>query len=329
MQRTNDLDLGCRQWIDYGNEGNINDNPEFDSLDLFSTSPTKEDFAISVPSEKCSYNAPYFAYCKLQKTWVVTQGNCHHWDCPRCGIGRARQEYGRIIEGCRLLASEGKLWFITITCRGKELSVEDAEKGYLGWTNRFLDACRAQSKRKGGKWVYVQVTERQKRAHPHSHILTSYHPPDLYLGHVWKFNFQAVGGGQSERQIALRSDWLQGQVVKSGLGEQYDISSVNSAEGASRYVAKYMFKDSMFDTHWPKGWKRVRYSQSFPKLPERETDAICLLSREDWQELARRAVVVDCSDLDTFEYVQFALHGSDTIVDFHPKKKVENKKNGR
>lgn len=283
-------------------------------LDQFSTSPTKEDFCSDFSSQKCTYNAPYFAYQSADKIWTVVQGNCHHWDCPRCGIGRAKQEYGRIVEGCRTLEKTSNLYFLTITCKGRGLGVKEAEENYLEWTNRFLDACRQRCKRSDGQWVYVQVTERQKRAHPHSHILTTFNPSDLYLGHVFKWVTLPSGRRQSTREIALRSDWIANQVIRSGLGEQYDFSIVGKAEAASRYVAKYLFKDSIFENTWPKRWKRVRYSHSFPKLPERKTDAFVLLEHTDWYKLASKAFVVHAVGFDAFEEAKSQLHFHDTIV---------------
>lgn len=283
-------------------------------LDLFSTSPTLLRTCADFSSQKCTYNAPYFAYHMQQKVWGVSQGNCHHWDCPRCGQGRAREEYGRIVEGCKRLAEYNIIYFLTITCKGTGLSVKNAEENYLTWTNRFLDACRQKCKRSGGQWDYVQVTERQKRGHPHSHILTTFCPLDMYWG--WKINW---GTDKNGKRIATkvpcwRSNWVQGQVVKSGLGEQYDISFVETWEGASRYVAKYLFKPSIFENTWPAGWKRVRYSQTFPDLPKRDSEAIVLLSHEDWYNLAKKAVVVQVKNLDDWQVASNQLHFHDTIV---------------
>lgn len=292
----------------------LNDHENGNSLDLFSTSPTKEDFCSSFPSQSCSYRAPYFAYQAEGKIWNVVQGNCHHWDCPRCGIGRAKQEYGRIVEGTRSLAKTGQIFFITITCKGRGLGVKDAEEKYLEWTNRFLDACRQRCKRSGGQWCYVQVTERQKRKHPHSHILTTFDVGDLYTGHVQKWITDKAGKHKSEKVSALRSEWLAKTVTRAGLGEQYDISRVETVEGASRYVAKYLFKDSIFTTDWPPRWKRVRYSQSFPKLLERKTTAFVLLEHADWYKLAKTAVVVNAIGYDAFAEAKNQMHFHDTIV---------------
>lgn len=284
------------------------------TLDLFSTSPTtalQERMAKSYP---CAYSAPYFAYETEQKTWHITQGNCHHWNCPRCGLGRAKQEYGRMVEGCRKLAAHYPLFFITITCRGKEISHEYAEENYGRWTNRLLDACRLKAKREGGQWHYVQVTERQKRLHPHSHFITTFCPPGIETKAV-RYKMDAESG--QRRKIVsthIRSDWFEGQIKRSGLGDQYDISRVESAEGASRYVAKYLFKPSIFSADWPAGWKRIRYSQSFPPAEERETNAIALINQEDWYRLAQKALFVTVGTIDEFEEASNRLHFHDTIV---------------
>lgn len=194
------------------------------------------------------------------------------------------------------------------------MSLDDSEKNYLTWTNRFFSSWRARSKAKGVKWCYVQVTERQTRGHPHSHILTTADPGDLYLGHVFKDRTPNEYIPRHSREIALRSDWLSEAVTRAGLGPQYDISIASSPEGASRYVAKYLFKSSIFENSWPKGWKRVRYSQNFPRLPERETDAFVLLSDEDWRWLGRRASIVEVSDGETLVDVKWKLRHADTIV---------------
>lgn len=219
-----------------------------------------------------------------------------------------------MVNGCRLLAEHHPLYFITVTCRGKEISYEYAEENYGRWTNRLLDACRAKSKRDGGQWHYVQVTERQKRFHPHSHFITTYAPSDATREIVRKQKKTASGQPEDVVSEVLRSDWFEGQIKRSGLGAQYEITKVRNADAASRYVAKYLFKPAIFTDSWPKGWKRIRYSQSFPPAPERKTDAIVLLTQEDWYKLAQRAVIVTVGTLDDFEEASNRLHFHDTIV---------------
>lgn len=227
---------------------------------------------------------------------------------------RAAQEYGRIVSGIRHLAETSKIYFVTITCKGREITKNEADENYLMWTNRFLSAWRARTKSKGGQWCYVAVTERQARGHPHSHILTTSNPQDLYLGHVFKERTPNLYIPANSREIALRSDWLASAVVRAGLGSQYDISIASSVEGTSRYVAKYLFKESIFSDSWPKGWKRVRYSQNFPKLPETESECMVLLSADDWRFLGMRSERVEVKDDAILPDVRFHLRHYDTIV---------------
>jgi len=198
------------------------------------------------------------------------------------------------------------------------MSLDESEQNYLKWTNRLFSSWRSRTKSKGGQWCYVQVTERQTRGHPHSHILTTANPGDLYLGHVFKERTPSLYVPSDAREMALRSDWLATAISRSGLGPQYDISVASSPEGASRYVAKYLFKPTIFENSWPKGWKRVRYSHSFPKLPERETEAIVLLSAEDWQHLGRRAERVEVKDELILADVRYHLRHSDAEIIYKP-----------
>jgi len=267
-------------------------------LDQLSTS---QKTCASSPLKLCIYHAPFFALTTGGKKYSVVQGCCNHWDCPRCGELRAKHEYGRIVNGCEVLAlGHADFWFITITCRGKEITSEEAEEGYLLWTNRLLSVCRADAKKTGQDWIYASVTERQRRGHPHSHFLSTYLPHDATSSKVWKW--QTVKGKREYVEVDIyKSEWFKQKCVDAGLGEQYDISRVRDQKKVSRYVAKYMFKQSAFEGGWPIGWKRVRYSQSFPKLPERDTNAFVLMSSSDWQKLARLAKTITCDDKATFE----------------------------
>lgn len=224
-----------------------------------------------------------------------------------------------MVSGCKALAEHHDLYFITITCKGKEITHEYAEENYGRWTNRLLDACRARRKREGGEWHYVQVTERQKRLHPHSHFITTYAPHDAQEYLVRRSKKTESGQSKVIVSTHIRSRWFESQIKRAGLGEQYDISRVESAEGASRYVAKYLFKPAIFTADWPAGWKRIRYSQSFPKAAEQETNAIVLLTQEDWYRLAQKTLRVFVSNLDDYEEAKNRLHFHDTIVELKTK----------
>lgn len=262
----------------------------------------------------CIYHAPYFAIQNKDHNWSVRLGNCHHWDCPRCGTGRAKKEYWRIIQGCDEITKQGhQLYFLTLTTRGAGLSVKEAEANYLLWTNRCLSNLRYQSVRDNGYWCYVQVTERQNRHHPHSHILTTYKPVDLTDGtnRKWK---QRDGKKEWYDVDCLRSESLQNAIRSSGLGEQYDISEVREASAVSRYVAKYLFKKALH-TVWPSNWHRVRYSRNWPKSEKPESENVLVLLRAaDWYNLATLTDKVVCYDHFTAEKVKEYLHVYPVVV---------------
>lgn len=292
-------------------------------LDLFSISqktyaafPSDSDSTKpdSVVHLRCDNNAPFFAYpLEFGSGYGVTQGCCNSWTCKRCGQMRARREYGRIVHGLNEIAHQyPDVFFITLTCKGAGLSVKKSQQDYLKWTNRVLSRWRANSRGRGLFWCYVQVTERQKRGHPHSHLLTTWFPHDLQPGTRKTWKTGKHGREYSDKPVLL-SDYLQQSVVDAGLGKIYDISKARNIEAVSRYVAKYLFKDSM-GTVMPKNWRRVRYSHSFPKLPEIETDAFVLLSRDDWRRLARLTLFVNPDSQASYDHCVYNLANADVVI---------------
>jgi hypothetical protein len=161
----------------------------------------------------------------------------------------------------------------------------------------LLTNARTVARRNGLYWAYSQVTERQKktRSHPHSHIITTFCPPDAQ-----------VTGGQSERKSYV-SAWFSRANESAGLGNQHRISLVVSAEAVSRYVAKYMFKDMMREK-WPPKWKRVRYSQNWPKLPEYQPLAMYVLnSASEWRKAGLERVIWACEDRVAYEMARHRI----------------------
>jgi len=252
------------------------------ALDLLSTSQTN--------LQRCVYGAPLVALVFGDRA-TIGQACCNHWDCPACGEKRAKQEYRRIVDGCEKLAQDHKLYFWTITCRGKECSLEEAEEKYYEWTNVLLTNARTKCKRENDYWAYVQITERQQktRQHPHSHIITTFLPRDARR--------TCVQGASSE----FASAWFSRANASASLGSQHRISEVKSASAVSRYVAKYMFKDTLL-TKWPAKWKRVRYSANWPALPEYTPDFVAVLrSFSDWHAVEKRPEIFQITDAITYE----------------------------
>lgn len=217
---------------------------------------------------------------------------------------RAKTEYGRLVEGSRTLSLAGEtLLFLTITTKGKELSAKEALENYGKWTSKLLDAMYTSSKRVGGSWHYAQVTELQKRGHPHSHILTTWNPVDGILG--VKYRYKLVDGKRKRTEYpTIRSVWFEAQLARSSLGVQYDISPVMSVEATSRYIAGYMFKPEMFNYVFPKFWKRVRYSHSWPKISKQKGEAFPLITNQDWFALSKVADVIDTVTDNDYEAVK-------------------------
>ncbi len=274
-------------------------------LDLFSTTQTKR-----TERPKCHKNAPFICIPGDGHDAKLYQGCCNDWTCPRCGELRAKHEYGRIVEGARALQKERPLYMLTVTCRG-DVSVSDAENGYLEWTNRLNTNVRTYAKRKQGVSVeYAAVLERQGRGHPHTHYLTTFCPPDAffivdeyerYCNEVQTLNRELPENMRFSPEKCenidhrqLWSSWLSRACVKSGLGVQVRLAIADVVEGASRYIAKYLFKEAQLTT-WPKGWRRVRYSRGWPKLPELEaTSAFVVLTVGDWLRVMMLNKPVEC-----------------------------------
>lgn len=257
-------------------------------LDLLSTSQTRPSL--------CPFGAPLVAL-SVEGKGRILQLCCNHWECPICGEIRAKQEYRRIVNGCEILAIEHDLYFWTLTCRGRECTLEEAEKNYYAWTNVLLTNARAKAKRAALYWCYVQVTERQhkNRAHPHSHVITTFCPSDAVA---------TVGERGRETYV---SSWFSRANFSAGLGEQHRISLVKNASAVSRYVAKYMFKETMTETFPPK-WKRVRYSENFPKLPVMKADvAIILSDRSMWRAAENEHIIWECDNYTMYEIARHRI----------------------
>lgn len=235
----------------------------------------------SVQAARCVNSAPVIALNR-GVFWSLVQGCCNSWTCPRCGQIRARQEYGRIVQGAEMLQEAGEaLYFLTLTCRGKDMPLKDAEAGYMLWTNRLLTTLRKDAKKHGIKWVYVQVTERQKRLHPHSHCITTYAPTDARNYPPGSF----MPGGKRAKRGQLHSKYLVERAVSAGLGSQVDLTVIHSAAAVSRYIAKYLFAD-MTGTVFPPNWRRVRYSHNYPKPPATKADGFPVITSADWRRVA-------------------------------------------
>lgn len=248
-------------------------------------------------TEKCQNVAPYIFYQEATGMAHVVQGCCNDWTCPRCGGLRAKHEYARIVNGAKVMQQEARsLYFWTLTCRGKDMPLETAEKEYMKWTNRLLTSARTKATRAGEFWCYAQVTERQRRQHPHSHLISTYCPPDA----VSVCRGERLPNGRTAKHDTLWSEWFIAANARAGLGIECDLSLIRTPEAVAVYVAKYLFKTAM-TTKWPKGWKRIRYSHSWPKLPVQENiTAFPLIKLNDWRRMEALNLTVHADSEETY-----------------------------
>lgn len=236
---------------------------------------------------------------------------------------RARHEYGRMVVGAREIALIAQMYMMTVTLPGK-ITLADGEATYYEKTNRLHASINYYAKKNNIPWHYAAVTERQpKRQHPHSHYMTSFCPKDAYyiVDHYEQYchDVQHVNAKiPSEQRYApapmkdidhrqLFSVWLSLASVKAGMGVQCRIAIADLVEGASRYMAKYLFKTAMFET-WPPKWRRIRYSNNWPKLPEfPTTSAFPVLAREDWTRMAQLPGTIETRDPQVYERAMLHL----------------------
>lgn len=245
--------------------------------------------ADGIIRKRCPNNAPFICYKNSVGAWYLVQASCNSWTCPRCGLLRAKEEYGRMVNGAKELSEQGhKLYFHTFTCKGKELDVKEADDSYLLWTNRLLTTLRKDATKRSEFWCYVQVTERQKRGHAHSHCISTYCPDDA----IPYAKGDTLPNGRKAKHDCLWSEYFRERNVAAGLGVECDLSEIRNPVAVAVYAAKYLFKDAQV-TEFSKGWRRIRYSRNFPKMPEISgKEAFAVIHHADWRKIENLGVIV-------------------------------------
>lgn len=209
-----------------------------------------------------------------------------------------------MVGSMELAALGHPLFFWTFTCRGKDLALENADDGYYEWTNRALSNLRYQAKKQGQPWVYVQVTERQQRGHAHSHFIHTFAPDDASVHQDAKGRFHLV------------SEQFRMAVVQSGLGPQCQITVVDSPEKVAIYISGYLKKHINADV-FPPSWRRVRWSQKWPELPEMASAyAAVVRTKQDFQHADQIGVWFEAENEEIYNYARRRmLHVTRSIVD--------------
>lgn len=171
---------------------------------------------------------------KTQKRIILCSTDCESWRCEECADKMLRLHQLRIIEGCGVTIG-GQWTFVTLTAheswRGFDASLVNLKQGWTKLTERL--------RRKNGTKHYVLIHERHTDGTLHIHM--------LYNAKVTK-------------------TWLKKNCRQCGMGFMADIQVLRDPKSAGKYVTKYLTKAISQGDDFPLRFKRVRYSNKFPKF---------------------------------------------------------------
>lgn len=171
------------------------------------------------------------------KKAVLFHPRCGLWSCPECAQINKEMWTWRASSGGLVLFQElGAIEFLTLTSHEKLSAAASVDVWPDAW-KKLAERARYH----GGEFQYFAVPERHKtgRLHVHAIIATEAQLPKRF----WKNAARACG-----------------------MGYQADLQEVLHVGGVGGYVGKYLAKTLQY-SHWKKGFRRVRTSQGWPKLP--------------------------------------------------------------
>lgn len=188
---------------------------------------------------------------------------CDRWDCPYCARVVSWRWAERVRFGIELWRPRSA-YFWTLTLPAWVHYPKTGFRILPGlWKN-----LRQQVRRRLGDWPYCAFVE----CHPHRALIPHFHI------------------------ISLR--WepyrLKDMAVRAGFGHQAWSAQITS-KGAATYVTKYCSKQGY---EMPKGFRRVRISYDWPKLPEPgyEFQVLYKKPRESVKAYVRRVAIL--TDMD-------------------------------
>jgi hypothetical protein len=188
-------------------------------------------------------NRPYLRGVNLERREAVYfRPRCKLWACPVCGPINKGLWVVRAYHGAESLtrdsAGDGdplELSFLTITSH-RALDAAGSVAVFQKAWNRL----RGRAARRSPDGEYMLIPERHQDGRLHAHAIETYN-----LGtRFWK-----------------------DAAASCGLGYIAEEEEVRSARGAARYANKYIAK-TLSTEQWPSGFRRVRTSRGWPKLPD-------------------------------------------------------------
>jgi len=170
---------------------------------------------------------------------------CGSWNCPTCAKLKSR-EWARIAKwGVDHLDEPAWFWTLTMSRR-----IKTRERAFAVLP-ALWDSLRKAVQRSGGVWLYIAFVEGQPHrvAMPHFHVLGN------------------IASWREFSEIA----------VAAGFGYQAKEKPITS-DGAASYVSKYASKQG-WDA--PRGFRRVRASQKWPRPPDEPRDKYLVRSNRE------------------------------------------------
>lgn len=170
---------------------------------------------------------------------------CGQWSCPTCAKHLARMWAWR----CRLHVETtgGEAYFWTLTLRGK---YHTAASGYKALPTLW-DNLRKRIQRSQKNWSYCAFVEGQ--------------PQRDYMPH-----FHVISMSKSPKR-------LKDLAMECGFGYQAKEKLITSGQAAN-YCAKYASKTNPAT---PKGFRRVRASRDWTKLPDFEGEPLLVKAKSE------------------------------------------------
>lgn len=184
----------------------------------------------------------------VTKSGKVFPVRCGSWSCPVCAPLNALREAIRCANGIGALRTEGTPGkFITLTQGSKVKSVRFAYTILPSQWDTLRKKWSRWAKEANVPFDYAAFVEGQSRRSgmPHFHIIATYAPS---------------------------KETLRKWAVESGLGYQIDMQDIGPSAGVAWYVSKYSTKSSDAQ-YMPKGFRRVRYSEEWPKMKFRTDES--------------------------------------------------------